>query len=464
MNILRRIKRLFSPYGHIGRREYFIWGAILFAIKYNFDRAVITYLTDSWFQPWRHFFGGYARVSTDEIIQNPLIMIIIFTTAIPIIWLGITLTQKRLRDVGLSQYLFVLLFIPFINVLLFFLLSLVPSVNDSAKDSTFWSRFIPREAKAVITISVVLSTAVGIIMTLIFVYFFRDYSWGLFVGLPFVCGLISSLLHQFHEPKSLGACVSVSIGTLSLISVVLIFLAIEGLICVVMAAPIGIIFTLLGSVVGFAISKSPNTLHRSTHACLMLPIILLPLTGIESIIKPPPPQLSVTTAVEIDASPQIVWDNLIAFSEIPAPEELIFQTGVAYPIRARIEGHGVGAIRYCEFTTGPFIEPITLWDEPKRLAFSVTHNPPPMQEWTPYPKINPPHLDGHFASERGQFLLTELPNGGTRLEGTTWYHNKIWPSAYWQIYSDHIIHQIHYRVLRSIKFNAEEAAMAVDSD
>src|SRR5450755_3794492 len=107
--------------------------------------------------------------------------------------------------------------------------------------------------------------------------------------------------------------------------------------------------------------------------------------------------------------------------------------------------------RYCVFSTGAFVEPIQVWDEPRRLKFSVTSNPPPLEEWTPYAYIEAPHLHGFPLSEGGQFLLTPLPNGGTRLEGTTWYHHGLWPAAYWQLWSDAIIHRIHLRVLRHLR-------------
>ena len=45
-------------------------------------------------------------------------------------------------------------------------------------------------------------------------------------------------------------------------------------------------------------------------------------------------------------------------------------------MKARIEGEGVGAIRYCSFSTGDFVEPITAWEKPHRLAFDVVKNPP----------------------------------------------------------------------------------------
>src|SRR5258706_3920784 len=61
-----------------------------------------------------------------------------------------------------------------------------------------------------------------------------------------------------------------------------------------------------------------------------------------------------------------------------------------------------------------------------------------MVEWTPYKNIHPKHLDNFLTSRRGQFLLTSLPGGRTRLEGTTWYVHNLWPAAYWQAWSDFI--------------------------
>ena len=78
-----------------------------------------------------------------------------------------------------------------------------------------------------------------------------------------------------------------------------------------------------------------------------------------------------------------------------------------------------------------------------------------MEEWTPYKTIHPKHLDNFLASRRGRFLLTPLPGGRTRLEGATWYVHNLWPSAYWQAWSDFIIHRIHLRVLNHIKSQTE---------
>jgi hypothetical protein len=77
-----------------------------------------------------------------------------------------------------------------------------------------------------------------------------------------------------------------------------------------------------------------------------------------------------------------------------------------------------------------------------------------MEELSPF-HIHPPHLDNLLVSRRGLFRLERLPDGRTRLEGTTWYTNRMWPSDYWSVWSDVIIHRIHRRVLDHVRDLAE---------
>ncbi len=144
--------------------------------------------------------------------------------------------------------------------------------------------------------------------------------------------------------------------------------------------------------------------------------------------------------------------------DLPAPDEWYFQTGIACPLRARIDGRGVGAVHRCEFTTGAFIEPITVWDEPRRLAFDVTEQPDPMRELSPYRHVHPPHLThSSLRSRRGEFHLERLSGNRTLLQGRTWYTFDMFPQDFWTLWSRACIHRIHVRVLNHIKRLSEGA-------
>ena len=74
-----------------------------------------------------------------------------------------------------------------------------------------------------------------------------------------------------------------------------------------------------------------------------------------------------------------------------------------------------------------------------------------MDEISPWEDIHPPHLHGYLTSHHGEFRLIETSDGGTRLEGRTWYSVDMYPQIYWKKWTDQIIHSIHFRVLNHIR-------------
>lgn len=280
----------------------------------------------------------------------------------------------------------------------------------------------------------------------------ETYGLAVFVVTPLVASLNTGFL---CERSGLGrrASAGASILNLVLSGIVMLLTGFEGVICLAMATPLAMPLAVLAALAGHALSAR----LRSTRTTTFTPVIvaLIPLfMGAEEWAAWPLVEHTVVTTVEIDAPIRQVWNKVIAFDEIQTPPSGLLALGFAYPVRARIEGEGVGAVRYCEFSTGAFVEPITTWDDPHRLAFDVVENPPPMQEWSPYPNLDVPHLHDTFLSNRGQFVLREQ-NGKTILEGTTWYTQALWPDAYWSLWTNAIIHRIHLRVLHHIRERAE---------
>jgi hypothetical protein len=383
--------------------------------------------------------------------------------ALPFIWLGVTLTVQRLRDAGQPLWLVVLFFVPVINLLFFFLLCALESHSVKPQgeampwpETRMLGRWIPRSAIGAAATAIGVTIAIGSMFTVLGTEVLRSYGWGLFVALPFCLGLFSVLMYSYHEPRSYGSCMSVSLVPIALLGAVLLLAAIEGLICILMAAPFALALAALGGMLGYAI-QTGYWLNKGTPAMLSIVLLFTPaFQGVERWVRPPAETFEVRTVIEVNAPPEKVWNQVVAFAEIPPPKELLFRAGIAYPIRAEISGYGVGAVRHCIFSTGPFAEPIEVWDKPRLLKFGVTANPAPLNELSPYGDIRPPHLHGYFVSKQGQFLLTALPGGRTRLEGTTWYQHTMWPAAYWHLWSDYIIHRIHLRVLEHIREAVEE--------
>jgi hypothetical protein len=313
------------------------------------------------------------------------------------------------------------------------------------------SRFLPETALGSAAVSLLITVPIGLATAILGTQVLMNYGWGLFVALPFVMGFTAALIYGARQPRSAGAQIGVACLSVLLLGVALMGLAFEGLICIAMAAPLALPLAAFGGVCAYAVQKNRRLQNDATAFVAILLLFTPGLEWLEHAIARPSAVFVVRSSIDIEAPPAEVWDKVIAFTEIPPPTEWMFRAGVAYPIRAEMFGRGVGAERHCVFSTGAFVEPIQIWDAPRRLKFSVTSNPAPMQEWTPYARVDPPHLHGFLVSEGGQFLLTPLPDGGTRLEGTTWYRHGLWPSTYWKLWSDEIIHRIHLRVLNHIR-------------
>lgn len=300
--------------------------------------------------------------------------------------------------------------------------------------------------------SISISVIIAGLLTIWGIYGIGEYGIAIFILTPFFLGFSPAILYGYKNSVSLHECRKVSFLSITIFMAFLMVFAVEGLICIIMALPIGLIFNWLGSIIGYEVVK--KNIHKGGPTTMLILIFIIPsFSFIENQINPS--LNSVVTSIEINASPETVWKNVIEFPQLNKPTEFIFKTGIAYPINAIIKGQGVGAIRYCNFTTGSFVEPITKWDQPNLLAFDVKEQPAPMKELS-FWDIDAPHLHDYFVSKKGQFKLRKLKNGNTKLIGTTWYYNDIKPNFYWDIWSNNIIHKIHYRVLNHIKLTSEK--------
>lgn len=274
------------------------------------------------------------------------------------------------------------------------------------------------------------------------------------MGLPLLVSFLSGFLLRRTGPCAWGRAYLASLLALIVLGALILLVAMDGLICLLMALPLAAVEALAGSALGYALGK-----RLSAGPAAALPLLLIAafpfLAAFENHRHSALPLHEVTTTIEISAPLQTVWEQVVAFDRIIKEPDGIFRLGVAYPIEARIDGAGVGAIRHCVFSTGPFVEPITVWEPPHRLEFGVTAQPPPLHEISPWGHISPPHLHDTFVSERGRFRLREK-DGRTEVAGTTWYRQAMRPDWYWSRVSDLIIHKIHRRVLDHIRQRAED--------
>ena len=277
------------------------------------------------------------------------------------------------------------------------------------------------------------------------------YGWSLFLLTPLAVGLGAAWLPAGPDP-GLRACIGAAFKLNAALCLLFLAFGIEGLICIAMALPLAGTMGALGGLLGGLLRRRWERPPRSSLFTVMLVMPLL--LAWERPVADPATPIAVTTSVIVRATPAAVWRETVDFAPITAPPRGLLRSGIAYPTHAVLHRVGGRLIRECHFTTGAFIEPVTAWEPPTRLAFDVASQPPSMRELSPWP-IHPPHLDNLLRSRRGEFRLTDLGDGTTRLDGTTWYTIEAAPAPYWRLWCDAIIHRIHARVLEHIAARAE---------
>jgi uncharacterized membrane protein YhaH (DUF805 family) len=450
---------LFGLSARVARKPYIAWGLGLAVIKFALDTAVVYALTGKTWSPLGYVVPSIALREQATGHGPEAMWVLLPLLALPFLWIGLSMSVRRAADAGVSPWFGTLFLVPLVNYLAIAVLAALPSRNEARwappgvgpyregpSQSLTTTAAIPPGPRAAL-VGILASIAIGVAMIILCIYGVGVYGLALFFVTPFTMGAASAAAYNQGCVRPLSATIGVAVLGVLLTGAITLLFMIEGVVCLAMAAPIAIAIAIFGAIVGRAV-VAVNQGYGGAAAAMML---FLPGVALgESRLAAPTPR-DVTTAIEIDAPPERVWPNVIGFSDLEEPPGWFFRLGIAYPKRARIEGEGVGAVRRCEFSTGPFVEPITVWNPPERLAFDVTSQPPSMTELSPYGAIHAPHLEGYMTSKGGEFNLVRLPGQRTRLVGTTHYTIAIYPELYWVPYAEALLHAIHTRVLRHIK-------------
>jgi len=456
----------------VGRLAYALTGCGLMLFKYGVDASVIYIVTGRFFSP-----VDYLNPSLSVrqfIFSGPFLLPdaswlpwVLAAWTLPFFWVGISMSVRRAVNAGRSPWAGMLFLIPLVNYVAMIILCFLPTqtagrwshsplslTNAPSPETTPEDIANPaadERTKSALS-SILLGGLVALAMLGLSVYLLGSYGATLFFATPLMITATSAYWYNRGHSRSYASTFAVSLLSLALPICFMLLFALEGLICVVMAIPIALAVGAFGALVGRAIAL--NSSAPASHAAVA--VFLLPLlAGVETAVVSPP-LYEVLTTIEIDAPPERVWPHVIGYSALPEPEQWFFRAGIAYPRQVYLQGSGVGATRYCAFSTGAYVEPITVWEPPYRLAFDVVEQPPAMRELSPYDHVHAPHLNQTPRNRRGEFRLLRLPGNRTRLEGRTWYEIEMYPQGYWTLWSDAFARSIHERVFRHLKQLSEK--------
>ncbi len=447
------MRKFFAFEGTIGRLPYALSSLAIVALPYAAVRLVFAALHQPWAATWRS--STVPLFALGELEHLPLFTLpLAFLALLVVYWALAALAFRRAADAAADGWIAALVVAPGFQIPAILYLSFLPRRPQPAPtaDAIPDGRMEWRSAAQGVLTGMALTlfgVAAGALV-------FGSYGFGIFVLTPFVIGVATAFLANRVRDIGWRQTHHLTALALTLGGTALVLVALEGLVCIVLAAPLAYGTALVGALLGRAAAQRPGRRGRST----LTAFAILPAMFASEQAFPATTTFATDESIDIAAPPDAVWRALIRMDRIDGPPSLPFRLGVAYPLRGEIAGSGVGAIRTGVFSTGIALERVTEWQADRVLGFVVLSDPPAMHEMSPYAHVNAPHVQGYFRTVSTRFEIVGLAGGRSRLSEHTVHALRLDPILYWLPLARWIIHQNNARVLASVRAHAEHRAMA----
>jgi uncharacterized membrane protein YhaH (DUF805 family) len=454
---------LFSFEGRIDRAPYALWSLGLFLSQHfatllllrvgqgvPLDLGGLLLLED-----WRFYFiplrslVAWPETPTWVLLLGLLWMLIAA-------WGLAALTFRRAADADMSEWLAAAAMAPFIQVAVIGALCFVPPRPQVAGAT------VEKEAAAVsghwaaAAQGAVAGTGVMLLAIATGTLLFGVYGYGIFLLAPFLVGMAAAYVANRKADLGAKGTRGIVMGATALGATALVLGAIEGVFCILLAAPLGFGLAVLGGALGRSIALSVR--H---HASKLAPAFaLLPALFALEAALPAETSFESRQTVEIDAPPQAVWNAILHMGRIEEPLTIPLRFGMAYAVGGRFLGEGVGALRHGEFSTGTAIEQVTEWVPNRKLVLEVLTDVPSMTELSPYEHVYAPHATGYFRTIEMSFELVERGERRTTIVERTSHRLRLDPVLYWLPMARWVVEQNNARVLAHIRKQAEGSVTA----
>lgn len=231
----------------------------------------------------------------------------------------------------------------------------------------------------------------------------------------------------------------------------------EGVICLIMLAPIWLICGWIGAFVLRRIRRGRAASARFNASLLFLPLLC---GGIERQIPIEDKPVMLTRSIVINATPATIWPYALANNHIREDEGRWNVTqdvlGVPRPSRTVLVGRGLGAVRTAYWGDKiNFEERVTQWVPTRRLGWAFRFTNSSLQDYTDR-HIAP---DGPFLKiDTGDYTLTPLDDHTTRLTLRTRYIAKTHVNPYAELWGEILLGDIEDNILAIIKQRSEKAS------
>jgi hypothetical protein len=166
---------------------------------------------------------------------------------------------------------------------------------------------------------------------------------------------------------------------------------------------------------------------------------------------------TVSNAVAIQASPEVVWKEIVRVPEIRSEERrssIFHVIGIPKPIEATLSQEGIGGVREARFEKGiVFHETIDEWEPNRSLGFAIRIDPA---------SVPPDALDEHvrvggeyFDVLSGRFQIDQKADGSVVLRLSSRHRITTPFNWYSSLWSERVMQDIQETICRVVKQRSE---------
>jgi hypothetical protein len=241
----------------------------------------------------------------------------------------------------------------------------------------------------------------------------------LFLLLPVASGFVTAMI-----AKRRSLVIASLLIALILCFVVLLLTGKEGVVCVLMAAPILAFGLALGAVAGalfrkYVLDRSRRPGIISLLVFLVTPFFLIGANSAEEHSRRIPRTETVVSTLIVDGPPDKVWRVIRSIDSLSSKKSFLMKIGLPVPVSCAMEGEGVGARRICYFNSGYIEERITQWDPPNSMGMQITASTLPGRPWLGFKDAS-----YEIRRENGHTILTRSSTIISRLS-PAWYWSRL---------------------------------------
>jgi hypothetical protein len=424
------------------------------------QHLVLWFAFNAWHQPLRIDWVFYVAPLRAAVVNRAsnLVLLLLLAYLLLAAWSLAALAFRRAADAEAGEGIAAFAIAPLLQIPVILFLCVAPSHVAQRETPAELAADGPAQEWASAALGVIAGIGLTLIAVAVGALIFRTYGYGIFVVSPFIIGVTTGYLANARRDLGGSRTAGLVAGAAALGGIALVVATLEGVVCIVMAAPLGLGAAVIGGLFGRALALQARRPPRQTLSALAL----LPAVFVLESILPPVTSFETHESIRVDAPPAAVFRSIVDMETIDEPPALPFRLGVAYPLGGEILGHGVGAVRFGRFSTGTARERVTEWIPDRKLAFVVLDDVPAMRELSPYRHVHAPHVLGYFRTTLTSFEVLPRGNGGSEIIERTVHELRLDPVFYWLPLARWVVHENNTRVLTHLRRLAERSRVSAD--